>query len=710
MKSGNLLLKTGNACKFIQKRRTRQNNYIDMASQRSNVRRLGYFTAYEMMEKQIYLATLVCLFFFLSESPVTASSFEEIIEQSRSTCFWIDSSPSIRFPLESLNKENPYLISHDTTGIDTVISARFSFCYDSIEIGELFPWSSRKYPPRISFFDIPFEEDYLEQTVSNKLFGFALQYDKENWHLLVTLDKTDHLFSTPIRPATPYCLEWLVRISSDSIARNVSIRVNGRPFQNIEIEKLNYKIRKGVLQFQAFSGNRLAGNLFFCNLATGTSWLGHPPQRPVFTEDQIARSGIRNGLPVLYSPEFAPLLVPSFHFATRYQIGAIGRNWDLPLYDSGPDSVHRDSLPVPLFYCDNRSFLFRVKHYDRNGNQSSWSAVQQLRGASRDSLLRILPVIKRAFYSLPGKNKPEKTLVKEQWYDFNVKMAFEQGWKRAGFVLFWANDSEYPFGNIKNRGGKFYPKHNYIYNVSFRPFGPPLRVIEKWIPGTYQSRKFVDTLGLYIDASRSNLRMNYQDSTLSCRVRFLKEAKTGPWSLRGVVFDDRDIPSILFYDTIRIKDNPASASSSFENHSRKKRILLSVLLTVTLFSFLAMKMRRKDKLPPKTVAQHPLLIKIRQYIEMNINRNIAISDLETHCGMSHSAILKTIRKATGKSIKDLILEIKIEKAKDLLLNTDSNVNDVMTAVGFIDLPHFSRTFKRLAGISPQQFRAAKKQG
>jgi YesN/AraC family two-component response regulator len=72
--------------------------------------------------------------------------------------------------------------------------------------------------------------------------------------------------------------------------------------------------------------------------------------------------------------------------------------------------------------------------------------------------------------------------------------------------------------------------------------------------------------------------------------------------------------------------------------------------------------------------------------------------------LSHNYLSDLLKKETGRSAKDHINNFLVEKAKNLLLSTESSVSEIAYDLGF-NYPHyFSRLFKNKTGLAPQKYR------
>jgi AraC-like DNA-binding protein len=64
------------------------------------------------------------------------------------------------------------------------------------------------------------------------------------------------------------------------------------------------------------------------------------------------------------------------------------------------------------------------------------------------------------------------------------------------------------------------------------------------------------------------------------------------------------------------------------------------------------------------------------------------------------------KKAAGMTFTEYVSRVRIEKAKNLLLNPHARVSEVAFASGFQSIPHFNRVFRKYAGMAPRAYRAS----
>ena len=92
------------------------------------------------------------------------------------------------------------------------------------------------------------------------------------------------------------------------------------------------------------------------------------------------------------------------------------------------------------------------------------------------------------------------------------------------------------------------------------------------------------------------------------------------------------------------------------------------------------------------------------YMEENYKEKILLSDVAEKTYVSQWHLSKLLNKETGQSFSEILNGIRIEKAKELLKDPSLRIGDIADEVGFLDMAHFSRVFKKINGISANEYR------
>jgi DNA-binding response OmpR family regulator len=99
------------------------------------------------------------------------------------------------------------------------------------------------------------------------------------------------------------------------------------------------------------------------------------------------------------------------------------------------------------------------------------------------------------------------------------------------------------------------------------------------------------------------------------------------------------------------------------------------------------------------------LQKIRDLVEANLNNaEFGNAQLASQMFMSESQLFRKLKALTGNSIAIHIRSIRLQKGKELLLNTNLTITAIAYETGFSDLAYFSRTFSQEFGITPSDVR------
>ncbi len=111
---------------------------------------------------------------------------------------------------------------------------------------------------------------------------------------------------------------------------------------------------------------------------------------------------------------------------------------------------------------------------------------------------------------------------------------------------------------------------------------------------------------------------------------------------------------------------------------------------------------------PKAHPDHTVAL-IMAYLSQNYAEKITLHQVAEQVYMNASYVSRLLKKATGKTFTDLLLEVRIEKAKELLRGA-TKVYEVGERVGIENPKYFSQVFKKHTGATPSEFRGAEAGG
>ncbi|MDL2301669.1 response regulator [Lachnospiraceae bacterium OttesenSCG-928-D06] len=92
------------------------------------------------------------------------------------------------------------------------------------------------------------------------------------------------------------------------------------------------------------------------------------------------------------------------------------------------------------------------------------------------------------------------------------------------------------------------------------------------------------------------------------------------------------------------------------------------------------------------------------YMEKNYLSKMTLAEVADQCYVSQWHLSKLLNKHGGQSFSDILNKIRIREAKKLLFNPALRIGDIAEMVGFLDMAHFSRVFKKLEGVSANEYR------
>ncbi len=110
--------------------------------------------------------------------------------------------------------------------------------------------------------------------------------------------------------------------------------------------------------------------------------------------------------------------------------------------------------------------------------------------------------------------------------------------------------------------------------------------------------------------------------------------------------------------------------------------------------------------PTRIGARHPRLAQVVARMEANIEDPISPARLASEAGMSPRQLERLFARYLGRSPKRYYMEIRLERARNLLLQTEMSVMEIALASGFASAAHFSKCYRATYGCTPYRERGA----
>lgn len=116
--------------------------------------------------------------------------------------------------------------------------------------------------------------------------------------------------------------------------------------------------------------------------------------------------------------------------------------------------------------------------------------------------------------------------------------------------------------------------------------------------------------------------------------------------------------------------------------------------------------QQRLSIPTRIGVRHPKLSRVIQMMEVNVEEPISPSVLAKEVGMSTRQLERLFRRYLNRSPKRYYMEIRLQKARNLLMQTDMSVINVALACGFASPSHFSKCYRAHYDTTPYRERGS----
>ena len=176
-----------------------------------------------------------------------------------------------------------------------------------------------------------------------------------------------------------------------------------------------------------------------------------------------------------------------------------------------------------------------------------------------------------------------------------------------------------------------------------------------------------------------------------------KATKSGIWIPEfGNIVNPGRI-KLLFHQLI-----DSSERSYYDDASRSRicgmyiKLILSELYENTLENY--------ESTDESAKKQRAISAKVKEYLRIHAHEKLGVSELSGVFHYNPDYLTQIFREEYGMTICAYMNFVRIEDAKKLLIESDMKIGEVASAVGFGDGKYFMKTFKKIVGVTPSEFR------
>ena len=95
---------------------------------------------------------------------------------------------------------------------------------------------------------------------------------------------------------------------------------------------------------------------------------------------------------------------------------------------------------------------------------------------------------------------------------------------------------------------------------------------------------------------------------------------------------------------------------------------------------------------------------VKKYIQTHYGESLDLDTVAGQVFLSPAYLGILFKQKTGQNYTDYVMDIRIEKSKELLHDVTMTIAEIASAVGYKDVKYFSKLFKRKLGITPKEYR------
>ncbi|WP_444995906.1 helix-turn-helix domain-containing protein [Aliikangiella sp. IMCC44359] len=197
-----------------------------------------------------------------------------------------------------------------------------------------------------------------------------------------------------------------------------------------------------------------------------------------------------------------------------------------------------------------------------------------------------------------------------------------------------------------------------------------------------------------VTPNESIIHLYFSDSYIKQLAVTIFDIDPRALSLPEIIYLENKVLENKIRNSIYNKNWQALQDNFILEHSTQK-ILVTLLKEINIKQFSTV---IKGGLSPK------IMNDVCQFIQTNFHRQIFLAELSAISGLSDFHFCRMFKQSTAQTPQEYLLNIRINKVKELLLSSKQSLSDISLKCGFSNQSHMGRYFKKFTGVSPSIFR------
>lgn len=162
----------------------------------------------------------------------------------------------------------------------------------------------------------------------------------------------------------------------------------------------------------------------------------------------------------------------------------------------------------------------------------------------------------------------------------------------------------------------------------------------------------------------------------------------------------QDFVQMVFSTANQIENKDMKLFQKSDEMEIYRNAMISIDAMKTLISYVASQFSNYEGIDD----QKAMVEKVKRYISENLENELRRDELAEYVHLNADYLTRIFKKETGMAIKEYVIRQKMEEAQNMIKNTTLPISFIAAKVGYCNFSHFSFTYKKIFGLTPQEER------